>query len=79
MRDRLGGLLLSRQPKMCPGIGIPGWVQKVTTGGRETMASAMEEQVFLTPDPSPAGRGVRKGAVITGRIRPSPSGRGATG
>jgi hypothetical protein len=28
----------------------------VTTRGRETMASATEEEVFLTADPSPAGR-----------------------
>ena len=57
---------------------MQGWgFKRVTTRGRETMASATEEKVFLTPDP--AGRGVRKGAVITGRIRPSPSGRGATG
>jgi hypothetical protein len=39
-------------------------LKRVTTGGRETMTSATEEQVCLTPDPSPAGRGVRKGAVI---------------
>jgi hypothetical protein len=57
---------------------MQGWgFKRVTTRGRETMASATEEKVFLTPDP--AGRGVRKGAVITGRIRPSPGGRGATG
>jgi hypothetical protein len=48
------------------------------TRGRGTMAGATEEQVFLTPDPSP-GRGVTKVAVIAGKIRPSPSGRGATG
>ena len=50
-----------------------------TTCGRGTMAGAAEEQVSLTPDPSPGGRGVRKGTVIIGQIRPSPSGRGATG
>jgi hypothetical protein len=49
------------------------------TRGRDTMAGATEERVFLTPDPSPEGRGVTKVAVIAGKIRPSPSGRGATG
>lgn len=49
------------------------------TRGRGTMVGALDEQIFLTPDPSPGGRGVRKGAVITGQICPSPFGRGATG
>ena len=49
------------------------------TRGCGTMAGATEDQVSLTPVPSPGRRGVRKGAVITGLICPSHSGRGATG
>jgi hypothetical protein len=36
---------------------MQGWgFKRVTTRGRETMASATEEKVFLTPDPAYGSR-----------------------
>jgi hypothetical protein len=35
-------------------------IERVTARGRETMASATEEELFLTPGSSPEGRGVSK-------------------